>query len=543
MKLRTITWSGCIFAVGLGVACNLGVTPSDSSNTTTDQGGGDNSGVSGLSGVSLAGQIVATGGAARAAADALPTDEGFLVMAQSAVSGEIYQGVSDADGKFEVDIPDSENGGTFMVTIIKPDGRAAGPVLFDESAGEGMTGLDLSRPASLGTLVVPGDVADGPVVVGGDADTKELVSPEIVTRLDADGIPVGLASAGKGADAQGGGGGAGKIDSPQSKLDADGDGLPDVVDADDNGNGIVDEFDGAGDAGGIPAGAGIRLNFFMNLKISDADANKYYTGTADQVSDALKTDTIITLEIAAEPDAKRKPVAARVLTAPAPEYLSLMEKMGTDEHGGQSFKPWSDSDYAFDVATDRLQAFVRPNALLNAGDTFTVAVEFDDGSTKLFSRMINYVFKNIPRLRQFGDTVGGLTAFSSGTISFDGSQDLVLVFNPPTDDTGAYLTGMDYQFEIFYNDAGGAQLNGNIDGNATFPTPVAGFSTNNFSFNVTKDALSLAGDNTSTVTLPKDIFVSTVQTTSGAQAVGSYKIDIAAQKGGNAAIMLNFVKH
>jgi hypothetical protein len=33
--------------------------------------------------------------------------------------------------------------------------------------------------------------------------------------------------------------------------------------------------------------------------------------------------------------------------------------------------------YAFDAATDRFQAFVRPNAVMGAGDSFTLEVTFD----------------------------------------------------------------------------------------------------------------------------------------------------------------------
>jgi hypothetical protein len=370
-----------------------------------------------------------------------------------------------------------------------------------------------------------------------------MVSSQMSARLNEDGVPVGLASHGKGDAAQTDGAESGQT------ADADQDGLIDVFDADDDGDGVVDDFDGEGDAGGIPGD--IIVNFFMNLKIGSEQASPYYGGDATALDAALATDTIITFEVMTEPVATRAITGARLLETPAPSYLPDAHKM-SDSEGALAFALWADSNYAFDEASDRFEAFVRPNAVMDAGDTFSVEVTFDDGTSEQYSRMINYVFKNIPKLVQYG-AAGALTDFEIGEagtngsphqpVCFDGTQDLVLVFNPPPDETGSYLTDLDYTFEVFYYaTADGGAINDQIDIEATWPSPSAGF--DGTTLWVFAEDLTLSADNTYTVTLPKERFPDAVQTTSGTQqTVAVYKIDITAEcSSGNAAIMLMFAK-
>ena len=522
--------------------------PTDGSSggdtSTGDTSIGDTTGGTAAGGMSLTGKIL-TSGAAKAAPRSQAAEGVYTVVAQSDETGEIYRAATDAEGDFELDLPDDEGGNSFMVTILGPDGRAVGPVLFDEAAGEGATGLTLDQAVSLGTVVLPDDPTAEPIEPGDDNDVEgDMVSSEILARLNQDGVPVGLASHGKGDAAQQEGGEAGQT------ADADQDGLIEVFDADDDGDGIVDDFDGDGDVGGTPAD--IIVNFFMNLKIGSEQASPYYSGGVAALDAALATDTIITFEVMTEPVATRAITSARLMETPAPSYLPDADKM-TDAEGGLAFGQWADSDYAFDEVSDRFQAFVRPNAVMDAGDTFTVEVTFDDGTSEQYSRMINYVFKNIPRLLQYG-AAGALTDFDitdagvNGSphqpIRFDGTQDLVLVFNPPPDETGAYLTDLDYTFQIFYYAAAdGGAINDQIDVAATWASPPAGFE--GTTLRVSAENLTLSAENTYTVTLPGELFPDAVQTTSGSeQAVAAYKIDITTEcSSGNAAIMLMFAKH
>jgi hypothetical protein len=522
------------------VNSNGGTDGSDTgggSNTNGgDTGGGDTTNTTATTGIS--GRIAPTESGKHALRSA-PNNEQYVVVAQSAETGEIYRGMTGDNGEFEVAIPDSEQGNLFMVAVIGPDAKPLGPVTFGRGgAGDALSGLEVGRNVGLGTIEIPDDLAAGALAPGDDGDLGDNdVAPDVSVRVNEQGAPVGVESFGKGAAAQGA-----ASDNPRQAADADRDGLIDMLDADNDGDGIVDDFD-PGSSDLVPGAGAVHLNFFMNLKIAEDRADLYYSGTADQIAAALQTDTIITFEVLTS-DADPSITGVRMLDAPAPTYLPMTERM-TDSMGGLAFTTWSDTDYAFGASGDRWQAFVRPNAAIDAGDTFTAEVSFSDGATADFSRMINFVFHNIPRLVGHGSAVDSLTEYAGGTVTFDGTHDLVLEFSPPVDETGALLTDLDFHFEIFYNEAlGGGQLNQQIDAAATWPTPIPGFDTNGHFYVVPNSALTLSEDNTYTVTLPEGLFVDTVQTTAdGPQAVGSYKIDIAAQSNGNnAAVMIIFEK-
>jgi hypothetical protein len=465
----------------------------------------------------------------------------FTVVAQSDATGEVFRGETAVDGEFNIDIPDDEVGSSFMVTILGPDGRAVGPVVLDAAGDEGTTGLALDRAADLGTIELPDDPTQTPIVPGADSDVADLLDPSITARLNADGAPVGLASVGKGDEADASGSPSGAL------VDADSDGLIDMLDADDDGDGTVDDFDTSGPAPATPADA--HVNFFMNLKIGTDFAPTYYTGTTAQIAERLSYDTVITLEVMTEPSATRAITAAQMLETPGPAYLPIAQKTGEGAVGAL----WVDTDYAFDSLGDRWGVWIRPNAVMDAGDTFTLDVSFDDDTTEQYSRMINYVFKNIPKLIEYG-SAGSLTAFdldgggADGTparpLTFDGTQDLVLIFNPPPDETGAPITGMNYSFQLsYYRTDGSAVSGGDINWTATCPTPIADFDRGTYLVHVA-DLGALSAEETYTVTLPKEIFADTVTLNSSSDvAIGSYKIDLTAEAPtGNAAIMLTYAK-
>jgi len=203
----------------------------------------------------------------------------------------------------------------------------------------------------------------------------------VTVRLNEAGVPVGVPSIGKGA--------AALTDTPSSDsrqgLDRDRDGLIDLFDADDDGNGVVDDFDAQPTGGDPAAAAGVTVNLFMNLKLDEQGAQVYFSGDAEAIERSLKTDTVITFEVRGTTTLTRSIAAVRVLgpPAPAPEYLSGATVLHTATL-------WSSSDYALNPdGPNHFQAFIVPNALLNAGDNFTFEIRFEDGSSAVFTRMLN----------------------------------------------------------------------------------------------------------------------------------------------------------
>lgn len=507
----------------------------DADGATDDSTGGDSDGqsTSDDAAFGVSGRISASAAAkARARLDGTDSESGFMVVAASNETQEIYTAITDDSGDFKIDLPDTEKGSTFIFTIVNPDGRAAGPVLVDES---GTTGVTMESHASFGLVQLPDDPDGAPILAGADGDVADQADPNVGARLDAHGVPIGVPSLGKGADAQG----APSANAAEA-LDSDRDGLIDIFDADNDGNGVVDDFEAATDKGAIRPDAGYHVNFFTNLKISGSDATVYYGSDAAAIDAAVAEQTVVTFEVVPDAGATKTITGVRLASSPAPSYLADFDLM-TDAGSGLSYQNWKSLDYRFSYSGDRWQAFAVPHAVMNAGDTFAVVVEFDDGTAVKTTRMINYVFKNIPQLVNSG-TPGSLTPYSSGDVAFDAAQDLVLEFKPPVDETGAALTGMDYFFEVFFQDATHAQIN-DIDVDVTWPTLPANF--NGQFYFVSRDSLSaLSSHGTFTVTLPKEIFAAAVvKNDSTSVAVMGYQVDIAAQNGGNAALKLNYVKH
>ncbi len=493
---------------------------------------GDTDGDDSVDDLSLSGVINPSQSAKRAAGAQDADSTGYVVLMQSADTLETYSALTDATGAFQVDLPPEEQGSVFMVTVIGPDSQALGPVVFDDDGTNGYTGLMLDGAADLGTFDAPDAPGDAPLAPGADADLDNATVPDDVTaRLDDNGVPVGVATHGKGADAQGD-----PSDNPDQQLDADQDGLIDSYDADDDADGTVDDFDPDAALSPIPI-EGVQLFFFMNLKIDSSLAQVFFTGDEPGIAEVLKNNTVITYELKNSSTA-RNVTAVRLIgpPAPTPPYQPLMTVLHTGA-------PWSDIGYAFDnPGPNHFQAFATPHDFMNAGDAFTVEVTYDDGTIGVYTRMINFVFKSIPKLVNAG-APGALSPVTGPeTILFDGTQDLQLEWNPPVDETGALLVGLPYRFEIFFHDAGGAQIN-DIDGAATWPTPPTGFSIYSLAYETGTPFSTLSASNTFTVTLPNGIFVDTVQTSTGPVAVDHYVIDIAAQNNGNnAALKMSYKK-
>ncbi|MFO0840399.1 MAG: hypothetical protein U1D55_17975 [Phycisphaerae bacterium] len=498
-------------------------------SSTTMTAGSDNSGgqalVSGFNG-----RIVPS--AAKRLARSAGDDSGFIVVAASNTTQTMYTATTDADGAFELPIPDSEKSGSFSVTVLDPDGHAEGPMLFGGDADHGVTGIVFDGPVTFGDVSLPDHIGDQPLAPG-VGNTVTAVDDALLARLGDKGVPVGLASLGKGDDARS------TVTDPNNRMDRDGDGLIDLFDADNDGNGVIDDFDGLMDVGALPDKSGLRVNFFMNLKVSDPDSQIFYAGSRATIDAALEELTVITFEVFSDNPAT-KITDVRLAKSPAPTYLEKMTVSHAVDGRVESVL-WSDLNYSFENAGDRWQAFAVAHALIEAGDVFAVEIALDDGSVVEHRRMINYVFTNIPRLIRFG-TPTALSDYTSGSVHFDGTQNLVLEFKPPVDETGAYLTGMDYFFEVFFHAADGAQIQ-DIDFAATWPTPPAGFQQNRAYARSAAELGALSGDSTFTATLPREIFVNSVVRNDGTTtAVTSYQVDIAAQKSGNAALKLQYTK-
>ncbi len=522
-------------AFGAALSLAVGGCPPNLANNNGDDG---DDGATG-SARTLSGTLVAPE-SAKVRARSETSNEGltYSVLVQAAETLNTYMGDTDANGNFNVNIPATETANTFTVTIMTPDGKPAGPVVFGTGDNQAFTGLQVPQNTSLGTISFPDDPRHSVIAPGSDANFgDDAVDNGVVARIDPNGVPVGVPTFGRGNDAKG-------TASTETKQqgDRDMDGMIDQFDADDDGDGTIDDLDD--DATLVPGlPTGLNINFFMNLKIDDVQATPYFSGDAAGIQKSLKEDTVITFEVQATAALGKNITSAKVISppAPAPTYLPNT----TISFGAGPGTLWSTTSYALAKEdTNHFQEWVTPNDIMNTGDTFTVEINFDDGTTGVYTRMINYVFHSIPKLINVGPP--GALAFFNGPkeITFDGTKDLAFEWAPPVDDFGMLMVGVPYKFEVFYFDSTGAQIN-NIDGAATWPTAITNWNTTGPFLEVPGSSLTtLSGSNTFTMTMPKECFPNTVTLTDGTtKTVSSYKVDIAAQmNGNNAALMVRLKK-
>ncbi|MCK4797333.1 MAG: hypothetical protein KAT05_08120, partial [Spirochaetes bacterium] len=165
-----------------------------------------------------------------------------MIIAQSNQTGKIYYGFTDSEGNFKIegnesDIQD-ETDNSFIVSVIGSDGKPEGTLAFDQpDASTIITGAKFSGDQiNLGTIDVEG--SSGILTPGSDGDNTADIKDDNIKALAVSGDLAGMSNFGKEGDSK-------DIDlgGQNSKADGDYDGLPDVIDADDDGNGTIDDFE------------------------------------------------------------------------------------------------------------------------------------------------------------------------------------------------------------------------------------------------------------------------------------------------------------
>lgn len=241
-----------------------------------------------------AGLLAAAALTAPAAADAAPTLSGKIVRGKGytvTVLGEGGAGVSrtvGANGSFSLRMPKPARGAT--VQLVGPDGRYYGPLVLASKRGKAYTALS-GRAVKLGAIKLRGGWAMPVRPVAGTA-----FNPRQAVVAARSGKPAGAGKLGLvassaslrkaaegfqgGGDGQGGGPGDGGRGGPGAGADPDRDGIPSAVDADDNGNLVLDTADPTSRG----SGAGLFTSLFtplartLNANASAVDASAIDAG-------------------------------------------------------------------------------------------------------------------------------------------------------------------------------------------------------------------------------------------------------------------------
>ncbi len=496
-----------------------------------------------------------------------------MVVIQNVATGQSYQVLVDDDGNFSVpvagyaprlrvsagrSINNREISGaadTYVIALVDADGKPLGTVVYGTSGTDLVTGLDVSLGASL-DIMIPADPLNDPIPAAGEIEENTAV----LCAQDADGVPVGTESYGKGDEAQG------TVDI-SNVADPDGDGLISILDADDDGDGIADEFDADSDAGFAGLNS-VKVSFGFLLDLEETDvldyypksdlpdpmpgAPSYYGPSTDDERLQLGLVRDMRLDVWILPEDGVNVTNAVALESPAPAYMDEL-------YTGPAQAPYlwytqlgaNESHYAVPVqaAPDRktMVYFLEDSQNSFAvGDTFTFQITEADKYPYLVSKMINFVFKKPFLFLRYGPASASLTDYAptysgENKISINTVSDLVLDIMPPQDETGSPLvSGATFEFSINYIDAGGNQIN-NLDTAATNTAnwPVAPL-TDGVAWEGRRwhegveqlDYITGDPDGAFRVTIPAALFKTSILDDSGAShTVGSYIIGASFQVG------------
>lgn len=464
-----------------------------------------------------------------------PSNEIFTVLATANETGESFYGQTGTNGGFTVSIPESKTNNTFTLTILSPVGHAVGPILLGTNSTGGFTGLSIGSNSDIGDIDVPsvpgsnGIFALNPSTVGVVSNTK--------VNLSATGAPTGLESLGKGTNS------LGSLNASTNQAqDKDQDGLVDALDADDDGNGVIDDFESNTELvkkSGLPAG--YQVFIVQVLALQPHQLTNYYNGSAADVSNALARDMRLELwvYVPAQSGVNDSGVSSvKILENPGPTYIKGLSAMSYD-------LPYQPQEFQ-NNGRPLFKGGGTYNTMLNAGDSFTFQVNYADGTKKTFTRMLNYVFKSALRLLQTGSS-NNMTNFAlfnkynqynggpSTPVLFDGTNDLYLTFNPPKDEEGKWLTNINrWEFQMGFFNTNNQQI-GTIDLANTWNLSErneigGGFATQNLYYSLDNSLLPApVGGSNYTIRLSKNIFKDSVQLQGGGSSpIGSYMVGMRA---------------
>ncbi len=368
---------------------------------------------------------------------------GYLVVAQNADSGALEYASADSSGRFEFTLPSNQ---TYTINVIDADAQYTGPMVVSDMGGsQAAMGLSLSSTLELGDVLV--NTTTGKIAPTSAVGTGHVAAGQ-VARTDANGAPLGVGNAGKGSAANYSG-------TLQAGFDSDKDGLPNFVDADNNGNGVIDELD---------PGSGVTTESVTdNARIDSVDVYTSLNLSYDNVQNFSPAQHS-GLEFLVTPDPSVVSLIDSVAVTSIPAQYANAEFIEAQTVNGVTYPDhakWRTASYGLGYIAaaqalsgkDQWSAYIRPLVLPQPGDMFVFRVNYSDGTYDEFSRMVNYRFSTIPSLESYqlaGDVVRAAPAVNSPPSPFTlvGTTEITLNYGRPTDEDGNVLTGFAYEYYI-----------------------------------------------------------------------------------------------
>ncbi len=365
----------------------------------------------------------------------------YSVAAVSENTGAVYFASAKTDSSGNFSISGLPSGESYYIEILDSSNKLAAPVALGSSGGDPVMALDpgVTSTVNLGQIVYDSSKnAAAPIT----APTSYL---DLTASVDAKSgeslVPKGAGNFGKGSEQQF----SGTYD--PNTVDGDKDGLPNLFDADNNGDLVVDELDGLYTMEALTT-QNAMIFAFTNLKVDYNNRNTFNTNYDE-----------FNIAIGASPMGKGPQSATKIISdvklVEGPPWITKAKAYDGNFNNKNSAQLWSAANYS--VTNNGIQQIfltgLKPGADVKAGDVLKFRVTYSDSSTEDVIKMINFAFTDIPQVQAIKIGNG---AWQEQPLTFPtsaGSSEIRVRWLRPKDENNNEVLGGRYTFE--YNSTAG----------------------------------------------------------------------------------------
>lgn len=452
----------CLLVIAIA-GCGQVSTPTPTPTSTTPAVSAGTFSISGTlySGAVRTSAISAAGVKSLASADS-PISS-YSVVAVGTADKKIYFPDADTDSSGSFKISSLPSGESFYLEILNDKNKLVAPVAFGTHSGSLIMAVSSESKSSLDLGQVVYESSKGTAIP--TVEPTAYLDDDSTARSKSGSslLPVGAGSLGRGDEAAFSG-------TLVDKVDEDTDGLPDVVDIDDDGDRIVDGLDSTPRRSGaveIEVAGVSNVNAFSNLALQYENYPTYQSGTPNNTPINPAVSTTLAIEIVMDsgisPD-----LFSDVRIVEGPAWIDTAAISGTNTPSLQGTL-WKNNNYKLERESDRWDIHVIPNATPEAGDILKFrATNASTGAEEYFITTLTFIFTDIPRLISYTDSVGtkegaanlNLSIYQGNSNKFNYSGTYVtFTWTLPKDDLGNPITGMNYYLDgINYHNSGGTTV-------------------------------------------------------------------------------------
>jgi hypothetical protein len=364
--------------------------------------------------------------------------QNYNVVAVAKSTGQVYfpEGKTDSSGDFTISsLPSGES---FYLEVLDSGNKLVAPIAVGTVGTNVVMAItpEATSTIELGSIAYDSSKGVAAPTLEPTAFIDVTASAEVKSGQTI--VPVGAGNLGKGSVANFSG------SYNVNNVDGDQDGLPNFFDADNNGDGVVDEMDGLYTREALTVGTIVPDFFvyaFTNLKVDFDNRNTFKTNYSE-------FDIAVGVTLNTKGGSTKTISSVRV--SEGPTWMTKATVLGGGLWSATSYDVPSKGNY-FEVHLQGL----KPLTDVNAGDALKFVITFSDGTSEDAIKMLNFVFTDIPQATQYkiGSNPWQNITATAGPISSASTSEISLRWTRPKDESGSEISGGRYTWE--YNAIGG----------------------------------------------------------------------------------------